>query len=200
MAEYKYNKDACQQDRPKGVTEAVKRVYRYLSGTRSLVLTYGGDNHGLQGHTDVDGASQEHRRVISGYCFSIDRDAISWGSKKQELVTLSTAEAEYIAVTHASKEAIWLRCLIGDLLPEFNSSTMLLCDNQSAVQLAHSDNYHAHTKHIDIQYHFIRNVIERGEIELVYCPTDDMTADILTKALPCFKVFKHVHCLGLRRP
>ena len=113
---------------------------------------------------------------------------------------LSTAEAEYVAVTHASKEAIWLHHLIGDLLLEFNSSTTLLCNNQSAVQLTHSDNYHARTKHINIQYHFIHDIIERREIELVYCPTNNMTADILTKALPHFKVFKHVHCLGLRCP
>ena len=180
--------------------EAVKRVYRYLSGTQSLVLTYGGDNHGLQGHMDTDGASQEHHRMISGYCFSINGGAISWGSKKQELVTLSTAKAEYVVATHASKEAIWLRRLIGDLLLEFNSSTTLLCNNQSAVQLTHSDNYHARTKHIDIRYHFICDVIKRREIELVYCLTDNMTTDILTKALPRFKVFKHAYCLGLRCP
>ena len=125
---------------------------------------------------------------------------ISWGSKKQELVTLSMAEAEYVAATHASKEAIWLCHLIGDLLLNSNSSTMLLCNNQSAVQLTHSDNYHAGMKHIDIRYHFICDVIEHGEIELVYCLTDNMTVDILTKAWEHFKVFKHVHCLGLRRP
>ena len=164
------------------------------------MLTYGRDEHGLQGHMDVDGASQEHCRAISRYCFSINGGAISWGSKKQELVTLSTAEAEYVAVTHASKEAIWLHRLIGDLLPEFNSSTTLLCDNQSAVQLTHSDNYHARTKHIDIPYHFICDIIEHGEIKLVYCLTNDMTTDILTKALLRFKVFKHAHCLGLRHP
>ena len=77
---------------------------------------------------------------------------------------------------------------------------MLLCDNQSAVHLVQSDNYHAHTKHIDIRYHFIRNIIECGEIKLLYCLTDDMTTDILTKALLRFKVFKHMHCLGLCRP
>ena len=113
---------------------------------------------------------------------------------------LSTAEAEYVAATHASKEAIWLRRLIGDLVSHSDNSTTLLCDNQSAVHLAHSDNYHARTKHIDIRYHFIRDVIERGEIKLLYCPTDDMTVDIFTKALTHFKVFKHAHSLGLRRP
>ena len=109
--------------------EAVKRVYCYLSGTRDLVLTYGEDKHELRGHTDADGASQEHRHAISGYCYSIDGGAVAWSSKKQELVTLSTAEAEYVAVTHASKEAIWLRCLIGNLVSHSDNSTTLLCDN-----------------------------------------------------------------------
>ena len=180
--------------------EAVKRVYRYLSGTRDLVLTYGGDKHELRGHTDADGASQEHRHAISGYCYSIDGGTVAWSSKKQELVTLSTVEAEYVVATHASKEAIWLRRLIGDLISHSDNSTTLLCDNQSAVHLAHSDNYHARTKHIDIRYHFIRDVIEREEIKLLYCPTDDMTADIFTKALTRFKVFKHAHGLGLCCP
>ena len=180
--------------------EAVKRVYCYLSGMRDFMLTYRGDMHNLQGHTDADGASQEHHCTISGYCFNTDGGALSWGSKKQELVMLSMAEAEYIVATHASKEAIWLRCLIGDLVSHINNSTMLLCNNQSAVHLVQSDNYHARTKHIDIWYHFICDVIERGEIKLLYCPTDDITADILTRVLLHFKVFKHTHCLGLRHP
>ena len=86
--------------------EAVKRIYRYLKGTRDLVLTYGGDKRGLVGYVDADGASQEHRRAISGYVFMVDGGAVSWSSRKQELVTLSTAEAEYVAQTHAAKEAI----------------------------------------------------------------------------------------------
>ena len=167
---------------------------------RDLALTYRGDKHELRGHTDADGASQEHRHAISGHCYSINGGAVTWSSKKQELVMLSTAEAEYVAATHASKEAIWLRRLIGDLVSHSDNSTTLLCDNQSAVHLAHSDNYHVRMKHIDIRYYFIHDVIERGEIKLLYCPTDDMTADIFTKALTRFKVFKHAHGLGLRRP
>ena len=182
--------------------EAIKRglPLQYLSGMRDLVLTYGGDKHKLQGHTDADGALQRHRHAISRYCYSIDGGAVSWSSKKQELVMLSTAEAEYVAAMHASKEAIWLRHLIGDLVSHSDNSTTLLCDNQSAVHLAHSNNYHARMKHINIWYHFIRDIIERGEIELLYCLTDDMTADIFTKALTHFKVFKHVHSLGLCHP
>jgi hypothetical protein len=96
--------------------EAVKRIFKYLSGTKTLKLTYSGEQHGLEGYTDMDGATQEHRDAMSGYAFLIDGGAVSWSARKQELVTLSTAEAEYIATTHAAKEAIWLHKLIGELL------------------------------------------------------------------------------------
>jgi hypothetical protein len=89
--------------------EAVKRIIRYLSGTRDFVLTYGDERHDLLGYSDADGATQEHRHAISGYAFLIDGGAISWSSQKQELITLSTAKSEYVAATHAAKEALWLR-------------------------------------------------------------------------------------------
>jgi hypothetical protein len=180
--------------------QAVKRIFRYLAGTCELALTYGGERHDLHGYTDADGASQEHRRAISGYAFIIDGGAVSWRSKKQELVTLSTAEAEYVAATHAAKESIWLRRLTGEILPPDADPMTLHCDNQAAIKLAQDDNYHARTKHIDIRYHFIRDVVERKLIALEYCPTEDMTADILTKALPRWKVSQHALGLGLHRP
>jgi hypothetical protein len=180
--------------------EAVKRVFRYLLGTKELALTYGRDQHELLGFTDADGASQDHRRAISGNAFLIDGSAVSWSSRKQELVTLSTAEAEYVAATHASKESIWLRHLKGDLSSSITMATTLFCDNQAAIRLAKADNYHARTKHIDIRFHFIHDVVERGEISLAYCPTDDMTADVLTKALPRWKVTQHSLGLGLESP
>ncbi len=179
--------------------EAVKRVFRYLSGTRDYELTYGGERHDLVGYTDVDGVAQEHRHAISGYAFLIDGGAISWSSRKQELITLSTAEAEYVATTHAAKEAIWLHKLIFQLFPNLNTPTTLYCDNQAALRLVTDDNYHARTKHIDLRYHFIRQVTASGALHLVYCPTDDMTADILTKALPKWKATYHVTSLGLCR-
>ena len=86
--------------------EAVKRIFHYLLGMKKMELTYGGEERGLVGYVDADGASQDHRQAISGYIFMVDRGAISWSSKKQKLVTLSTTEAEYIAATHAAKEAI----------------------------------------------------------------------------------------------
>jgi len=88
--------------------EAVKRIYRYLLGTRKLALTFGAGKQGLEGFTDADRASQEHQHAISGYAHILDGGAVSWASKKQELVTLSTTEAKYVAATHAAKEGIWL--------------------------------------------------------------------------------------------
>ena len=105
--------------------EAVKHVFWYLLSTKGLQLTFGGGKHGLEGYTDTDSASQEHRHAISGYAFIIDGGAVSWSSCKQELVTLSTAEAEYIATTHAAKEAIWLCNFIGEVFSSWPSSPPL---------------------------------------------------------------------------
>jgi hypothetical protein len=178
--------------------EAAKRVFRYLQGTKEWRLVYGGEQSGLEGFSDADGMSQEHRRAISGYAFLIDGGAVSWSSKKQELVVLSTTEAEYVAMTHATKEALWLRRFIGEIFGTLTHPTTLYCDNQSALALAHSDGqFHARTKHIDIRYHFIRYIVDSGAIHLVYCPTDDMTADILTKPLPSAKAKHFAAALGL---
>ena len=127
----------------------------------------------------------------------VDGGAVSWSSKKQELVKLSTMEAEYVTATHTAKEAIWLHCLVADLFGSVDTPTTLFCDSQSAIALAHDGHYHARTKHIDIRYHFIRYIIEEGKIKLVYCPTNDMTADTLTKALPSIKAKHFASALGL---
>ena len=170
--------------------EAVKRIYRYLVGTKSLALTFGTRASGLVGYVDADGATQEHRRAITGFAFLINGGAILWGSKKQELVTLSTAESEYVTATHAAKEALWLRRLIGEIFRPLVHPTVLYGDNQSAIVLTKNGSYHARTKHVDIRYHFIRFTVEEGSIRFVYCPTGDMVADTLTKALPSIKA-KH---------
>ena len=176
----------------------VKRIFRYLAGTQDVELTYGAERHDLVGYTDADGATQEHRRAISGHAFLIDGGAVSWSSRKQELVTLSTAEAEYVAATHAAKEALWLRKLVRELFPSFTAPTPLYCDNQAAIRLIEDDNYHARTKHIDVRYHFIRHTVQSGALDMIYCPTEEMVADMLTKALPKWKTFFHNSTLGLQ--
>jgi hypothetical protein len=183
--------------------EAVKRIYRYLNGTRGLWLTYGGEMKALVGYADADGSMAEDRRAVSGYAFLIDGGAVSWGTKKQEVVSLSTTESEYIAATHAAKEALWLRSLITQVFGTIHDAspshaTTLFSDNQSAIALAKDHQYHARTKHIDVRFHFIRWVIEDGKLVLIFCPTGDMVADSLTKALPSPKVKHFAAELGLR--
>jgi hypothetical protein len=102
--------------------EATKRVFHYLAGTKDYELTFGSECHDLEGFTDADGAMQEHHHAISGYTFLSDGGAVSWSSKKQELITLSTAEAEFVAATHVAKEAIWLCKLLGDIYPDYTDS------------------------------------------------------------------------------
>ena len=89
--------------------EAVKRVFQYLSGTKNWKLPYRITEEGLKGYTDTDGSLKEHHHAISGYAFLVNGGAISWSSKKQSLITLSTAESEYVTATYAAKEALWLQ-------------------------------------------------------------------------------------------
>jgi len=125
--------------------DAVKCIYCYLVGTKKLALTFRSRKQGLEGFSDADGASQEHRHAVSGYAFLLDGGAVSWGSKKQELVTLSMMEAEYVAATHAAKEAIWLQCFVSEVFCPLVQPTVLHCDNQSAIALAQSRVFHTWT-------------------------------------------------------
>jgi len=177
--------------------EAVKRVFRYLKGTRELWLSYGGMKKEMEGYADADGSMMEDRKAISGYAFIINGGAVSWSAKKQEIISLSTTESEYVAATYAAKEALWLRSLISQIFGVVLPATTLFSDNQSAIALTKEHQYHARTKHIDVRYHFIRWIVEEGKIRLIYCPTDEMVADTLTKALPSAKVKHFAGALGL---
>ena len=139
----------------------------------------------------------EDRRAITGYAFLINGGAISWSSKQQEIVSLSTTESEYVTVTHGMKEALWLRSLLFEVFDLIKPPTTLFSDNQAAIALTQDHQYHARTKHINVCYHFIHWVIEQGSLQLIYCPTDDMVADALTKALPSVKVKHFTAGLGL---
>jgi hypothetical protein len=156
-----------------------------------LWLTFGGGKkQALTGWADADGSMSEDRHAISGYAFLIDGGAVSWSSKSQNIISLSTTESEYVAATHGAKEAIWLRSLIAQVFEPISEPTTLFSDNQSAIALTQDHQYHARTKHIDVRFHFIRYIVENGTLRLIYCPTAEMLADTLTKALPSPKV-KH---------
>ena len=128
--------------------------------------------------------------LSQGTLFLLNGGAVSWAAKWKEIISLSTTESEYVAVMHASKEALWLRSLIAQLFDTVLKPTTLFSDNQSAIALTKDHQYHPRSKHIDVQFHFICWIIENGSIRLIYCPTNDMLADTLTKALPSPKV-KH---------
>ena len=123
--------------------EAVKRVFCYLLGTKHWKLTYGTTDNGFEGFTDADGSSQEHRNAISGYVFLMNGGAISWSSKKQSLVTLSTAESEYVTATYTAKEALWLCHIIGEVFQVLKQPITLYSDSQLAIALTKDGSYHA---------------------------------------------------------
>ena len=172
--------------------QAVTRVFRYLSGTKNLTLVLGGLHSAIAGYSDADWALQIHRHSISGFAFFVGIGGISWSSKKQLIVTLSSTEAEYVTLTHSSKDIIWIHKLLTELSSVFSFSvpTTLFCDNQGAIRLSKDSTFHGRTKHIDIHFHFIRQTVSQDHIKLQYCPTNDMIADIFTKPLARLKFEK----------
>lgn len=112
-------------------------------------------------------------------------------------MSLLTTESEYVAATHAAKEALWLWSLMLQIFQIEPITTTLFSDNQSAIALLKDHQYHARTKHINIRFHFIHYTVDNGQLCLIYCPTEDMIADMLTKALPSTKVKHFASELGL---
>jgi len=135
--------------------EAVKQIFCYLAGSCDLWLSYGKARHALIGYTNADGSMAEDHHAISGYAFLIDGGTILWSSKWQEIVSLSTTKSEYVAATHSVKEALWLHSLLSKVFGPFKDPMTMLCNNQSTITLMHDHQYHAHTKHIDVCFHFI---------------------------------------------
>ena len=134
---------------------------------------------------DADWAGDKStRKSTTGYCFIFGEGAISWASRRQNTIALSSCEAEYIALADAAKEATWLGRLIEELGVQNVYPITLYCDNQGAIALTHNPENHQRTKYIDIRYHFIREKVEDGTIALDFLPTEQMIADGLTKLLP----------------
>ncbi|MCO5550336.1 hypothetical protein L7F22_003820 [Adiantum nelumboides] len=164
--------------------KVVKGIMRYLKHTKSMHICYGSQDLSVRGYTDSDYARDlDKRRSTSGYVFTLAGGAVSWRSQLQDCITQSTTKAEYVAANEACKEAIWLGRLVAELgikvdMPE------LYCDSQSAIQLAKNPVFHLKTKHIDVKYHFIREVLEDQQIRLMKIHTKDNPADLLTKGLP----------------
>jgi hypothetical protein len=163
--------------------ETVKWVLLYLRGTSDHCITYNSGCELVHGYVDPDFAGDlDKRRSTSGYVFTLVGGAISWISKLQNIVSLSTTKEEYMVASHAFKEAVWLKGLFGEF-GRMQDKVKLLCDNQSVTHLAKNPTYHSKTKHIPIKYHFVRHVIDEGGVSLEKVHTKENCADMFTKPL-----------------
>lgn len=181
--------------------QEAKRVLRYLQGTLTHGLHYAANcDISLSGFIDSDwSGDMDDRKSTTGYCFSLGSACISWLSKKQDRVSLSSSEAEYRAANAATTEAMWLRKLMFDLHhAQHGEATSILCDSVSCIAIGKNPVFHARMKHIENHYHYVRDCIQDGFIDLIYCPTEDNVADIFTKSLSAPLFTRHRHGLGIR--
>jgi hypothetical protein len=178
---------------------AAERVLRYLAGTKALGLVFGsrngdvvGDSRGRNTHVQVDvcafsdadwANSKRDRKSITGWVAKLNGDPVSWASKKQRTVALSTCEAELYAEAAAIQEVLWLRGLMKELGLNVRSGSVVYGDNQSALAVSANGVKSERTKHVDVKYHFITETVESGQVKLKWVPTQQQEADIFTKPL-----------------
>jgi hypothetical protein len=163
---------------------AVKRIIRYVAGTSDLGIWYTKDTSStLVGYSDADWAGDiDDRKSTSGGCFYMGNNLISWHSRKQNCVSQSTAESEYIAAGSCCTQLLWLSKMFHDYGLE-NDILTIFCDNTSAINISKNPVQHSLTKHISIRHHFLRDLVEKNIVKLEYIPTENQIADIFTKAL-----------------
>nr|ABB47537.2 retrotransposon protein, putative, unclassified [Oryza sativa Japonica Group] len=167
--------------------KAVKQILRYLKGTINCGLMFSGGNDAVEitGFTDSDLAGDsDDRRSTSGMAFYFNSSLVSWSSQKQKTVALSSCEAEFMAATAAACQALWLRGLLIEMIGAEARPVKLYVDNKSAIALMKNPVFHGRSKHIDTRYHFIRECVESGKIQIEFVRTEEQRADALTKGLP----------------
>lgn len=163
---------------------AVKKILSYLHGTKHFRLRYRPSVTTPIGYSDADFAgSIDTRRSTSGFVFLLNGGPIAWSSSRQQCVSLSTTEAEYVALSVAAKESVWLRRLLLEIVPGWNQPLPLMCDNISAIEFSRSPIFHRRTKNIQVRFHFIREQQESKKIDVKYVPTDEQLADPFSKPL-----------------
>jgi hypothetical protein len=167
-----------------------RKVFKYLSSSRHYGLLYRpphpyqGGVVVLHGYCDADyGGDLIDRKSTTGYCTYLNDNLITWASKKQQTVALSSCESEYMAITEVAKEIMWMRHLLHELDIQVETPTTIYVDNQSAIRISENDSAHSRTKHIDIKHHYINDLINQGEVKLEWISTDNQLADIFTKTL-----------------
>ena len=182
--------------------QAVKKIFRYLRGTSDFALCFQGGEMRLKGCSDADWANNtDERKSTSGYAFILSGETISWCSKKQSCIALSTTESEYVVCSAAVQEAVWLRRVFQSLgvTTLANEAVLIYSDSTAALAYTKDPIYHGRTKHIGIRYHYIRDIVARGEVVLQHISTSKMVADPFTKAVTRDVFHTHARSLGLRR-
>jgi hypothetical protein len=179
--------------------KAVKHLFRYLKEMMDLKLTYSPtSSNDFKTFVDVDhGGDKDSGKSTTGYTMKVGSGVTSWSSKRQSIVALSTTEAEYVAATSAGAESIWMEQLLDELGYLMTNAPTLHMDNQSALSVAKNPEHHGRMKHLDLQFFWLREAIDAGQLQVQYLPTSDMPADILTKALPQVQVEQHRKSWGL---
>lgn len=180
-------------------TEA-KRIVRYLIHTVDYGLVLGSSSKEFQltAYCDADWAGDSSdRKSCSGFLFRLGGATVAWASRKQTCVAMSTMEAEYVALSEAAREAVWMRRLLTELNETPKLPTIIYEDNRSCLDFAVMDQQKKRSKHIDTRYHYTKHCCSSGEIELQYCPSESMVADILTKPLGSNKVKRFATLMGL---
>ncbi|KAH9743690.1 hypothetical protein KPL70_003387 [Citrus sinensis] len=181
---------------------AVKHIMKYLKRTKNYMLVYSGDELIPVGYTDSDFMSdKDSRKSTSDYVFTLGSGAISWRSVKQSCIADSTTEAEYVAASEAAKEAVWLRKFLQDLevVPAVTAPLKLFCDNSGAVAQSKEPRNHKKQKHIERKYHLIRDIVQRGDVEVTQIASQQNLADPFTKAIPGKPFNLHLDSMGMLR-
>ena len=181
---------------------ALKRVLRYLRGTKDYGITYRKPTNDDQknmchGYADAAYGNADDYKSTSGYVFLVAGGAVTWSSKKQTTIALSSTEAEYVALSEAGREACWLKSLYDELGYEQREPILIRGDNDGSIAMAKNPQFHKKSKHIATRWHWVRDLVEDKTIAIESCRDPQQTADVLTKALPRPKHQRHVHEMGL---
>jgi hypothetical protein len=167
--------------------KVVQWIFSYLCGTSKACLNFGRTGKGLIGYMDSDFAVDLDKRMsLTGYVFTVGDCALSWRETLQPVVAQSTTEAEYIAIAEACKESVLLKGLYAELCSD-DSCVNMFCDSQSAICLTKDQMFHERSKHIDVKYHYVRDIVTQGKLKVCKISTHDNPTDMIRKPVPVAK-------------